>query len=182
MFLTCVSSLTPPPAQSSTGGLLVCEKQKLYWTRSRWGGGPRGGYTRITVPLGRGQPIFVGSLEGHLAETGAVASIGTVGDSFDNALAETVNRYYESQRVRGPGTPLKCWGCQAWGGFTDITMSASTVTWKTSQREDCEDAFCSEHRQAQALAENTTLGSMQHPERFSCLPVAFLFNADARSA
>jgi putative transposase len=29
----------------------------------------------------------------RLAEIGAVPSIGTVGDSFDNALAETVNGY-----------------------------------------------------------------------------------------
>ena len=32
----------------------------------------------------------------RLAEIGAVPSIGTVGDSFDNALAETVNGYYKS--------------------------------------------------------------------------------------
>jgi putative transposase len=30
----------------------------------------------------------------RLAETGAVPSIWSVGDSFDNALAETVNGYY----------------------------------------------------------------------------------------
>jgi hypothetical protein len=30
----------------------------------------------------------------RLAEIGAVPSIGTVGDSYDNALTETVNGYY----------------------------------------------------------------------------------------
>ena len=38
----------------------------------------------------------------RLAEIGAVASIGTVGDSYDNALAETVNGYYKAELVRGP--------------------------------------------------------------------------------
>jgi putative transposase len=37
----------------------------------------------------------------RLAEIGAVPSIGTVGDSFDNALAETVNGYYKSELIYG---------------------------------------------------------------------------------
>jgi transposase InsO family protein len=38
----------------------------------------------------------------RLAEIGAVPSIGTIGDSFDNALAETVNGYYKAELIRGP--------------------------------------------------------------------------------
>ena len=38
----------------------------------------------------------------RLAEVGAVPSIGTVGDSYDNALAETVNGYYKAELIRGP--------------------------------------------------------------------------------
>lgn len=38
----------------------------------------------------------------RLAELGAVPSIGTVGDSYDNALAETVNGYYKTELIRGP--------------------------------------------------------------------------------
>lgn len=38
----------------------------------------------------------------RLAEIGAVPSIGTVGDSFDNALAETVNGYYKTELIYGP--------------------------------------------------------------------------------
>ena len=40
----------------------------------------------------------------RLAELGAVPSIGTVGDSYDNALAETVNGYYKTELIRGPPT------------------------------------------------------------------------------
>ncbi len=45
----------------------------------------------------------------RLAEIGAVPSIGTVGDSFDNALAETVNGLYKTELVYGParGGPWK---------------------------------------------------------------------------
>ncbi|GAA1880788.1 hypothetical protein GCM10009836_72600 [Pseudonocardia ailaonensis] len=38
----------------------------------------------------------------RLAEIGAVPLIGSVGDSFDNALAETVNGYYKAELIRGP--------------------------------------------------------------------------------
>ena len=39
----------------------------------------------------------------RLAELGVVPSIGTVGDSYDNALAETVNGLYKTELIRGPG-------------------------------------------------------------------------------
>jgi putative transposase len=39
----------------------------------------------------------------RLAEIDAVPSIGTVGDSYDNALAETVNGLYKAELIRGPG-------------------------------------------------------------------------------
>ena len=35
----------------------------------------------------------------RLAEIGALPSIGSVGDSFDNALAETVNGYYKAELI-----------------------------------------------------------------------------------
>ncbi|MFP4635934.1 MAG: IS3 family transposase [Nitriliruptoraceae bacterium] len=38
----------------------------------------------------------------RLAEIGALPSIGSVGDSYDNALAEAVNSLYKSELIRGP--------------------------------------------------------------------------------
>ena len=38
----------------------------------------------------------------RLAEIGAVPSIGSIGDSYDNALAETVNGYYQAELIYGP--------------------------------------------------------------------------------
>ena len=45
----------------------------------------------------------------RLAEIGAVPSIGTVGDSFDNALAETVNGYFKAELIRGPAREGRPW-------------------------------------------------------------------------
>lgn len=45
----------------------------------------------------------------RLAEIGAMPSIGTVGDSYDNALAETVNGYYKTELVRGPARRGRPW-------------------------------------------------------------------------
>ena len=41
----------------------------------------------------------------RLEEIGARPSIGTVADSFDNALAETTNGLYKAECVRGPDAP-----------------------------------------------------------------------------
>ena len=40
----------------------------------------------------------------RLAEVGIAASVGTVGDSYDNALAETINGLYKTELIkpRGP--------------------------------------------------------------------------------
>jgi putative transposase len=38
----------------------------------------------------------------RLAEIGAVPSIGSIGDSYDNALAETVNGYFKAELIYGP--------------------------------------------------------------------------------
>jgi putative transposase len=45
----------------------------------------------------------------RLAELGAVPSIDTVGDSYGNALAETVNGYYEAELIRGPAQDGRPW-------------------------------------------------------------------------
>jgi len=38
----------------------------------------------------------------RVVEIGASPSIGSVGDSYDNALAETVNGYYKAELIYGP--------------------------------------------------------------------------------
>ena len=65
----------------------------------------------------------------RLAEIGAVPSIGSVGDSFDNALAETVNGYYKSELIyrlarTGP-----------WKAVEDVELATlSWVHWHNTAR------------------------------------------------
>ncbi|WP_255461251.1 IS3 family transposase [Glaciihabitans sp. INWT7] len=65
----------------------------------------------------------------RLAEIGATPSIGTVGDSYDNALAETVNGYYKTELVRGPARP------GPWKTVEDLELATlGWVHWHNTQR------------------------------------------------
>lgn len=65
----------------------------------------------------------------RLAEIGATPSIGTVGDSYDNALAETVNGYYKTELVRGPARP------DPWKTVEDLELATlGWVHWHNTQR------------------------------------------------
>jgi transposase InsO family protein len=65
----------------------------------------------------------------RLAEIGAVPSIGTVGDSFDNALAETVNGYYKTELIRGPART------GPWKTIDEVELATlGWVHWHNTQR------------------------------------------------
>jgi putative transposase len=53
-------------------------------------------------PLEPGQYLSIRYTE-RLAETGAVCSVGSRGDSYDNALAEAVNGLYKVEVIRKSG-------------------------------------------------------------------------------
>lgn len=59
-------------------------------------------------PLEPGQYLAIRYTE-RLAEAGAVRSVGSRGDSYDNALAETVNGLYKAELIhrRGPWRSLE---------------------------------------------------------------------------
>ena len=64
----------------------------------------------------------------RLAEIGAVPSIGSVGDSYDNALAETVNGYYKTELIRGPGQ-------RPWRTVEDVELATlGWVHWHNTER------------------------------------------------
>ena len=54
----------------------------------------------------------------RLAETGAVNSVGSKGDSYDNALAETIIGLYKAELVRNRGP---------WRGLDDLELA--TLEW-----------------------------------------------------
>ena len=65
----------------------------------------------------------------RLAEIGAVSSIGTVGDSYDNALAETVNGYYKAELIRGPART------GPWKTVEEVELATlGWVHWHNTQR------------------------------------------------
>jgi transposase-like protein len=56
-------------------------------------------------------------------------SIGSVGDSFDNALAETVNGYYKTELIRGPARH------QPWKTVEEVELATlSWVHWHNQRR------------------------------------------------
>ena len=64
----------------------------------------------------------------RLEEIGAVPSIGSVGDSFDNALAETVNGLYKTELVYGPDQG-------PWKKIEEVELAKlSWVHWYNTQR------------------------------------------------
>ncbi|HEX5086419.1 MAG TPA: integrase core domain-containing protein, partial [Nocardioides sp.] len=66
----------------------------------------------------------------RLEEIGATPSIGTVGDSYDNALAETVNGYYKAELIRGPARDG-----QPWKSVEDVELATlGWVHWHNTQR------------------------------------------------
>ena len=55
----------------------------------------------------------------RMTDSGVIASVGTTGDSYDNALAETVNGLYKSEVIHY----LK----QNWTGVSDVELA--TLEW-----------------------------------------------------
>jgi len=93
----------------------------------------------------------------RLAEIGATPSIGTVGDSYDNALAETVNGYYKAELIYGPGRP------GPWRTVEDVELATlGWVHWHNTARlhgylkdlppTEYEQAFYATKRADQPLA------------------------------
>ncbi len=65
----------------------------------------------------------------RLAEIGALPSIGSVGDSYDNALAETVNGYYKAELIYGPARN------GPWKTVEDVELATlSWVHWHNTAR------------------------------------------------
>jgi putative transposase len=64
----------------------------------------------------------------RLTEFGAIPSIGSIGDSFDNALAEATNSLYKTELIRGPGQG-------PWKNVDDVELATlGWVHWYNSER------------------------------------------------
>ncbi|SDH68755.1 putative transposase [Pseudonocardia oroxyli] len=62
----------------------------------------------------------------RLAEVEAVASVGSVGDSYDNAMAEAFNSLFKAELVRNRGP---------WRGIDDLELAvAEYIDWYNHRR------------------------------------------------
>jgi putative transposase len=62
----------------------------------------------------------------RLADAGAVASVGSKGDSYDNAMAEAFNSLYKAELVRNTGP---------WRGLDDLEMATvEYIDWYNNRR------------------------------------------------
>ena len=76
-------------------------------------------------PVEPGQYLAIRYTE-RLAESGIEASVGSTGDSYDNAAAEALNKLYKKELIwrRGP-----------WRGLDDVELA--TLEWEWSPAEWC---------------------------------------------
>ncbi len=88
------------------------------WTRQRAGHTAGGRLDRLIQHSDAGRQYTAIRYADRLAQAGALASIGTVGDSFDNALAESVIGLYKAECVRPDGP---------WRGPDDLELA--TLSW-----------------------------------------------------
>jgi putative transposase len=88
----------------------------------------------------------------RLAEIGARPSIGTVADSYDNALAETTNGLYKTECVHGPDAP------RPWADVDELELATlSWVHWFNEDRlhSHCDDVPPAEFEAAFYAAQQT---------------------------
>ncbi|BCJ59612.1 putative transposase for insertion sequence element IS986/IS6110 [Micromonospora endophytica] len=84
----------------------------------------------------------------RIAEAGAVASVGSKGDSYDNAMAEAFNSLYKAELVRNRGP---------WRGLDDLEMATvEYIDWYNNRRLHGELGHI-------PPAEHEALHAMTHP-------------------
>lgn len=86
----------------------------------------------------------------RLDEIGAVPSIGSVGDSYDNALAEAVNALYKTELIRGPNQG-------PWRTIDDVELATLGWAhwWNTSRIHSYLDDLSPDEFEAAYAAKNT---------------------------
>lgn len=81
---------------------------------------------RLIVHLGRGSQYLSIRYTERLAQAGVAASVGSKGDSYDNALAETIIGLYKAEVIHHLGP---------WRGVTDVEIATlEWVHWFNHQR------------------------------------------------
>ena len=88
-----------------------------------------------------------------MADSGVIASVGTTGDSYDNALAETVNGLYKSEVIEY----LK----EQWHGVNDVELATlEWVDWFNKKRLHSTIGYVSPFEFEKRYYDNLTLSGM----------------------
>ena len=92
------------------------------WTRQRDGQDTRG----VIAHSDKGVQYVAVRYTQRLAEAGAVASVGSTGDSYDNALAEAFNSLFKAELIRNKGP---------WKSIDDLEIAtAEYIDWFNHRR------------------------------------------------
>ncbi|GAA2521379.1 hypothetical protein GCM10010201_19070 [Pilimelia columellifera subsp. columellifera] len=92
------------------------------WTRDRAGHDT----SELVHHSDRGVQYVAIRYTSRLAEAGAVASVGTVGDSYDNAMAEAFNSLFKAELIRNKGP---------WRSVDDVEIAvAEYIDWYNHRR------------------------------------------------
>jgi len=94
----------------------------------------------------------------RVAELEAKPSIGTVADSYDNALAESVNGLYKCELVHGPTAPVSGWGSAE-------AVELATLNWVHWWNTSRVNAWCEDNSpfgfEAVYAARNAAVGAVK---------------------
>lgn len=110
-------------SRSMTTDFVLAAFEQAVWTRNRY---QAADFTGLVHHNDRGSQYTSIRFGQALAEAGIAGSVGSTGDSYDNALAETINGLYKTELIK-PGKP--------WKGVDDVeTATASWVDWFNHHR------------------------------------------------
>jgi putative transposase len=118
---------------SMTTQLVLDALEQAIWTRQRAGTAGDGTLESVVAHSDRGSQYTAIKYGERLAEAGIAASVGSVGDSYDNALAETINGLYKTELIKARGP---------WKGVDEVEFTtAEWVDWFNHRRlyEYCGD-------------------------------------------
>jgi len=116
-----------------TTQLVLDALEQAIWTRQRAGANGDGSLESVVAHSDRGSQYTSIKYGERLGEAGIAASVGSVGDSFDNALAETINGLYKTELIKPQGP---------WKTLDDVEYAtAEWVDWFNHRRlyEYCGD-------------------------------------------
>ena len=114
-------------SRSMTADLVVDALNMAAWTRRRTT------LENLTLHTDAGSQYTSLIYTDRLDEIGAAPSIGTVGDSFDNAMAESVMGLYKTELHRNPSVLARYGG--RWKGLDDLEIATCAwVPWFNDER------------------------------------------------